>query len=68
MNYSSFLDELYMIKHKKPFDDESQKQYFQSNVEAQFRKLLEKQLREEIDPIKKVEILNKIMEVKGVKS
>ena len=42
--YSSFLDELYMIKHKKPFDDESQKQYFQSNVEAQFRKLLEKQL------------------------
>ena len=29
---------------------------------------LEKQLRSEIDPIKKAEILNKIMEVKGVKS
>lgn len=42
--YFSFLDELYMIKHKKTFDDESQKRYFQSNVEAQFRKLLEKQL------------------------
>jgi len=30
--------------------------------------ILEKQLRNEIDPIKKAEILNKIMEVKGVKS
>ena len=29
---------------------------------------LEKQLRSEIDPIKKAEILKKIMEVKGVKS
>jgi len=31
-------------------------------------KVLEKQLREEIDPIKKAEILKKIMEVKGVRS
>ena len=42
--YFSFLDELYSIKHNKPFDNESQKQSFQSTVEAQFRKLLEKQL------------------------
>ena len=31
-------------------------------------KSLESDLRKEIDPIKKVEILNKIMEIKGVKS
>ena len=31
-------------------------------------KSLESDLRKEIDPIKKAEILNKIMEIKGVKS
>ena len=31
-------------------------------------KTLESDLRKEIDPIKKAEILNKIMEIKGVKS